>query len=112
MDGWNLDEKKLKAEFDRKFPNYNKTRKCVICGETFASGKPRSVCLGCAMKNGLFHEAPKREVKESWWTARRVQVAATLMAMATALTVGIVSHNLACALLAVVISLIILFNRK
>ncbi len=71
-----------------------------------------SVCLGCAMKNGLFHEAPKREVKESWWTARRVQVAATLVAMATALTVGIVSHNLACALLAVVISLIILFNRK
>lgn len=112
MDGWNLDEKKLKAEFDRKFPNYNKTRKCVICGETFASGKPRSVCLGCAMKNGLFHEAPKREVKESWWTARRVQVAATVVAMATVTTVGIVTHNLNCAILAIGISLIILFNRK
>ena len=64
------------------------------------------------MKNGLFHVEPKREVKESWWTARRVQVAATLVAVATVITIGIVSHNLNCAFLAIVISLIILYNRK
>lgn len=106
MDGWNLDEKKLKAEFDRKYPNYNQNRKCSICGATFASGKPRSVCLGCAMKNGLFIEAPKRESKATWWTLKRIRLVGLIAASLSILACGYMTDCMGVAVLATIISII------
>ncbi|MBR4407530.1 MAG: hypothetical protein IKT27_04365 [Clostridia bacterium] len=106
MDGWNLDEKKLKAEFDRKYPNYNKKRKCSICGATFASGKPRNICLGCAMKNGLFIEAPKRENKATWWTLKRIRLVGLVVASLSILACGYMTDCMGVAVLATIISII------
>ena len=110
MDGWNLDEKKLKAEFDRKFPNYNQNRVCSICGQPFASGKPRSVCLGCAKKNGLFQMAPKREIKPSWWTLKRVRIVAFIISSIAILACGYSTGCMSVAGIAILISLVALFT--
>ena len=67
MEGWNLDEQKLKAEFDRKHPDWNKKRKCIYCGDTFWSGKPHNVCLTCAVKHNLFKPAPPMISNQKYW---------------------------------------------
>ena len=110
MDGWNLDEKKLKAEFDRKFPNYNQRRVCSICGHTFSSGKPRSVCLGCAKKNGLFQMAPKREIKPSWWTLKMVRIVSFIILSIALLTLGYSTGNMGASIFIIVISLVALLT--
>ena len=88
MNGWNLNNVELKAEFDRLHPDWNKQRKCMYCGETFWSGKPHSVCLGCAKEHGMLVTESSVPRKGKRWMDRLSVRTIRLMAIPPILCSG------------------------
>ena len=96
----------LKAKYARDFPDYNKKRVCIMCGKLFMSGKPHNVCLGCAMKNGLFKEAPKPQKKKFELKIQHIQLLSLVIVTILLLVVGYATDMLGLACLAVLVAIV------
>lgn len=93
-----LDEQKLKTEFERTHPDWNKQRVCVCCNKKFWSGKPRSVCLQCAMQQGLLKPVPTTATTRKCWVNKITSKAISLMAVPFILGAGYVTDALPLAI--------------
>ena len=114
MEGWNLDEQKLKTEFEKLHPDWNKQRVCLCCGEKFWSGKPRSVCLQCAMRQGLLELVnPTATDKQPWWEKLLTTKIIRLMAVPFILGAGYVTDALPLAIgVSVFITILALTSKE
>lgn len=108
MKGWNLDYQALEADYRAKHPNYNRNRVCTVCGGHFASGKPRSMCLGCMRNAGLIMEATpvKAKPKMTWLSPNVLSIIGIAMVM----FVCILTDEPSCALFTAFIAAIIMLR--